>query len=69
MLRRTTAALINMVHSHFILMLSGFCIEGFNNFGKAAESFQVSDVKDLIKDMVVSGQLGNCKTRCQCIPH
>ena len=45
-----------LVCSHFIFMLTGFCIEGFNNFGESAESFQVSDVKDLIKDMVVSGQ-------------
>lgn len=37
-----------------VLMLIGFCIEGFNNFGPSAESFQVSDVRHLIEDMVVS---------------
>jgi len=33
---------------------TGFCIEGFDNFGPSAEHFQVSDIKHLIKDLVVS---------------
>ncbi|KAI0231930.1 Queuine tRNA-ribosyltransferase accessory subunit 2 [Lamellibrachia satsuma] len=33
--------------------VAGFCIEGFNNFGPSAESFQVSDVRHLIEDMVM----------------
>ena len=40
-----------------ILMLIGFCIEGFNNFGPSAESFQVSEVRHLIEDMVVSDRM------------
>ena len=33
---------------------TGFCIEGFDNFGPSADNFQVSAIKHLIKDMVVS---------------
>ncbi|KAK2190709.1 hypothetical protein NP493_73g04018 [Ridgeia piscesae] len=33
--------------------VAGFCIEGFDNFGPSAEHFQVSDIKHLIKDLVM----------------